>query len=332
VSAAPAIGGLIEAIEPPEYRGVARDSVRMLVSDRRGRSHTHARFYDLPSLLRAGDLLVVNDSATMPAALPGRRIDGSAVPLHVSTKIDSRLWIVEPRKAVKAGEVLALPGGAAATMLAAVDALRPRLWYAAFAVDAPLERYLDAHGSPITYRYLRRSFPIADYQTIFARRPGSAEMPSAARPFTERVVTRLRARGVEFGAVTLHCGVASFEAPERPGSERFVVPVETAVQVNAARREARRVIAVGTTVVRALESAATEEGVVASAGWTDLFIDSAYEPRAFDALLSGFHAAGATHLDMLRSFADAGLLEAAYAEAAAHGYFCHEFGDVHFIC
>lgn len=331
--AAPArTSGLIEATEPPEYRGVARDAVKMLVTDRRNRSQSHARFYDLPSLLRAGDLLVVNDSATLPAALRARRPDGSAVPLHVSTKIDGRLWMAEPRGPVVAGEVLALPGGASATILAPVDPQRPRVWYATFALDAPMERYLAEFGAPITYGYLKGRFALADYQTLFARSAGSSEMPSAARPFTPRVVARLRDRGVELATVTLHCGVASFEAPERPGTERFIVPVQAAARVNAAKREGRRVIAVGTTVVRALESAATEEGVIAAAGWTDLFIDAAHGLRVVDALLSGFHGASATHLDMLRAFVNGELLESAYSEAAGHGYFYHEFGDVHLIC
>jgi S-adenosylmethionine:tRNA ribosyltransferase-isomerase len=194
-----------------------------------------------------------------------------------------------------------------------------------------MERYLGEFGAPITYAYLNRRFALADYQTLFARNAGSSEMPSAARPFTPRVVARLRDRGVELATVTLHCGIASFEAPERPGTERFAVPVETAVRVNSAQREGRRVVAVGTTVVRALESAATDEGVIASAGWTDLFIDAAYRPRAVDALLSGFHGPGATHLDMLRALADAELLESAYSQARERGYFYHEFGDVHLI-
>jgi S-adenosylmethionine:tRNA ribosyltransferase-isomerase len=331
VTAAQALSGLIEATEPPEHRGIARDAVKMLVTDRRTRSQSHARLYDLPSLLRASDLLVVNDSATMPAALLALRPDGSAVSLHVSTKIDARLWMVEPRAPVVAGEVLALPGRATATMLAPAEPQRPRLWYATFALDAPMERYLAEFGAPIAYAYVDRRFALADYQTLFARNPGSSEMPSAARPFTPRVVARLHDRGVELAAVTLHCGVASFEAPERPGTERFIVPVETAARVNSARRDGRRVIAVGTTVVRALESAATEEGVIASAGWTDLFLDATYRPRAVDALLSGFHGPGATHLDMLRAFVDAELLESSYCEAGEHGYFYHEFGDVHLI-
>ncbi|HEY2476345.1 MAG TPA: S-adenosylmethionine:tRNA ribosyltransferase-isomerase [Candidatus Cybelea sp.] len=332
MTAAPAFtGGVVEATEPPEYRGIARDGVRMLVTDRRARSNTHAHFYDLPSLLRPGDLLVVNDSATVPAALVAHRRDGSSLRLHVSTKIDERLWMVEPRGPIETGEVLALPGGGAVTILTAVEPERPRLWYASFALPASMYAYLTEFGVPITYGYLHRGFPLAEYQTLFARSTGSSEMPSAARPFTPRVVARLRDCGVEIATVTLHCGVASFESPERPGTERFVVSADAAVQVNAARREGRRVVAVGTTVVRALESAASDEELIASAGWTDLFVDETHRIKAVDALLSGFHDANATHLSMLGAFIDRELLESAYAQAAELGYFYHEFGDIHLI-
>jgi len=323
--------GLIEATEPPEYRGVARDGVRMLVTDRPTRSHKHAYFYDLPRLLRAGDLLVVNDSATLPAAILARHADGDAIRVHVSTKIDERLWTIEPRGHVAAGETLRLPGGAAATMIAPVEPRRPRLWYAAFQLDAPMYVYLAEFGTPIRYAYLRRSFPLRDYQTLFAREAGSSEMPSAARPFTESVVARLRDRGVEVATVTLHCGVASFESSERPATERFTVSHATAQRINGARRDGCRVIAIGTTVVRALESAATDDGVVATSGWTDLNIDRTYRLKAVDALLSGFHDATATHLSLLHAFVDADLLRNAYAQAAETGYRYHEFGDVHLI-
>jgi S-adenosylmethionine:tRNA ribosyltransferase-isomerase len=332
VTAAPALPrGLVEATEPPEYRGIARDGVRMLVTDRRTRSHSHARFYDLPSLLRVGDLLVVNDSATLPAAILARRSDGEVVRLHVSTMIDARLWTAEPRGSVAAGEMLALPGGATATVIAPVDPQRARLWYVSFGLDMPMYAYLAQFGTPITYAYLDRDFPLREYQTFFARSIGSAEMPSAARPFTKPIVEQLRRRGVEIATITLHCGVASFEAPEQPGTERFAVSREAADHVNACRREARRVIAIGTTVVRALESAASDDGVIASRGWTDLAIGESYQLKTVDALLSGFHDANATHLKMLRALMSAELLEAAYTEAGERGYAYHEFGDVHFI-
>ncbi len=331
MTAAPALSrGLRPATQPPEYRGVARDAVRMLVTDRGARSQTHAHFYDLPALLRPGDLVVVNDSATLAAALVAGRSGGTTLLLHVSTKIDERLWTVEPRGPVVPGETLTLPGGASATLLAPVEPEHPRVWYAAFALPKPMHAYLTEHGAPIAYAYLGRQVPLKEYQTLFARSRGSAEMPSAARPFTERVVARLRNCDIEIATVTLHCGVASFEAPERPGTERFSVSPAAAQKVNAARREGRRVIAVGTTVVRALESSAADE-VVASHGWTDLFIDETYRLKVVDALLSGFHDANATHVSMLRAFADADLLEDAYARAAERGYFCHEFGDAHLI-
>lgn len=323
--------GLIEATEPPEYRGVARDGVRMLVTDRQKRLQTHAHFYDLPWLLRAGDLLVVNDSATLPASIVARRSNGDAIRLHVSTKIDERLWTVEPRGRVDAGETLTLPAAATVAMIAPVEPRQPRLWYAAFQLNAPMYVYLTEFGAPISYRYLRRNFPLRDYQTLFAREMGSSEMPSAGRPFTKPVVAELCDRGVEIATITLHCGVASFEASERPATERFTVSHTTADRVNNTRRKGRRVVAVGTTVVRALESAATDEGVVATSGWTDLIIDETYRPKTVDALMSGFHDANATHLLLLHAFVDAALLKDAYVQAAESGYRYHEFGDVQLI-
>lgn len=324
--------GLIEATEPPEYRGIARDGVRMLVTDRQKRSHAHAHFYDLPRLLRAGDLLVVNDSATLPAAIVARQGNGNSIRLHVSTKIDERLWTVEPRGPVTAGEMLALPGGATATIIAPVEPRKPRLWYAAFQLNVPMYVHLAEFGTPIRYAYLRQNFPLRDYQTLFGRVMGSSEMPSAARPFTKSVVAELRDRGVEIATVTLHCGVASFEAHERPATERFTVSHATADRVNNAARQGRRVIAVGTTVVRALESAATDDdGVVATSGWTDLIIDEVYRPKAVDAVLSGFHDSNATHLSLLRAFVDEELLQDAYVQAAESGYRYHEFGDIQLI-
>jgi S-adenosylmethionine:tRNA ribosyltransferase-isomerase len=322
---------LIEATEPPENRGIARDGVRMLVTDRRTRSHRHEHFYDLPSVLGAGDLLVVNDSATVPAAIPALRRDGTIVRLHVSSMIDARLWTVEPRGPIVAGEMLRLPGGAAATIVAAVHAKHPRLWYVSFTLPTSMYDYLARFGTPISYAYAIRGLPLREYQTLFARSIGSSEMPSAARPFTKGVVAQLHKCGVEIATITLHCGVASFEEPERPGTERFAVSSATADRVNAARREGRRVIAVGTTVVRALESAVSDDGVIASRGWTDLFIGEAYRLKAVDALLSGFHDTRATHRLMLRAFVDAELLDSAYAEAGERGYWYHEFGDVHLI-
>ena len=322
---------LASAVVPPERRGIARDEVKLLVSDRAAGTHAHASFLDLAGVLRPGDLLVVNDSATMAAALEGRRASGEAIALHVATRIDERLWIVEPRAAVREGEALRLPGGASALLLAPVAAERPRLWYARFTLPATMVEYLARYGAPIRYGYVTARLPLADYQTIFARRAGSAEMPSAARPFSLRVLDALHRRGIEIAAITLHCGVSSFEAPERPSIERFAVPPGTAAAVNRARASGRRVIAVGTTPLRALESAVDGDDVVAASGWTDLVIDPSHHVRTADGLLTGFHPDGATHRWILGAFLDDAALARAYGEAAAHGYLQHEFGDVHLI-
>ncbi len=322
---------LASAVAPPERRGIARDEVRLLVSDRAGGTHAHASFLDLPSILRRGDLLVVNDSATVPAAIESRRTNGEPLALHVATRIDERLWVVEPRGRVHESEPVHLPDGASAVMLAALDPEHPRLWYARFALPEPMLDYLARFGAPIRYGDATQRFPLGDYQTIFARHAGSAEMPSAARPFSLRVLDALHRRGITIAPVTLHCGVSSFEAPERPSIERFTVPAATADAVNLARAHGRRVIAVGTTPLRALESAVEGGRVVAASGWTALVIDREHRVRTVDALLTGFHPDGATHRWILDAFLTGDALAGAYCEAARRGYLQHEFGDVHLI-
>ncbi|MBV8689867.1 MAG: S-adenosylmethionine:tRNA ribosyltransferase-isomerase [Candidatus Eremiobacteraeota bacterium] len=322
---------LLDAVAPPERRGVARDAVRMLVTDRRARVNRHARFYDMPSFLAAGDVVVVNDSATLPAAITARRSNGQSLKLHLSTMIGGDLWMVEPRGVVTAGETLQLAGDASAVMLAPADATRPRVWYASFRLPITMLAYLMKHGEPIRYQYLHERFPLEDYQTIFARQPGSSEMPSAARPFTARVVAALERRGVQIAAITLHCGVASFEKPEHPSIERFSVSHETARQVNSARAHGNRVIAVGTTSLRALETAWHDGEISASSGWTDLVFDERSAIRSVDGLLTGFHDEASTHESLLHAFLNKDLLSTAYVEAAECGYYQHEFGDAHLI-
>ncbi|WP_196807387.1 S-adenosylmethionine:tRNA ribosyltransferase-isomerase [Candidatus Solirubrobacter pratensis] len=336
---APARGALsfqlprtLEAGEPP----AVRDEVRLMVA--RGEAPlVHGRFLDLPEHLLPGDLLVVNASATIPAALSARRSDGTAAELHLSTPEPPPAgrpdrWIVELRRGGErfpgtAGEALALPAAGSAELLAPYLASR-RLWVARLRLPEPLERYLDAYGAPIRYAHEPHARPLVDHQTIFATEPGSAEMPSAARPFTRRAIAALRARGVGIARLVLHSGVSSLERGERPYPERYRVPAATAARVNAARR----VIAVGTTVVRALETVAGEDGTVhAGEGWTSLTVTPERGVRAVDGLLTGWHEPDASHLLMLEAIAGRGLLERSYAAAVARGYRWHEFGDSHLI-
>jgi S-adenosylmethionine:tRNA ribosyltransferase-isomerase len=195
--------------------------------------------------------------------------------------------------------------------------------------------YLLRHGLPIRYSYVRRDWPLSFYQTVFAARPGSAEMPSASRPFTPEVVTALATRGVLIAPLTLHCGVSSLEAGEDPYPEPYDVPPATARLVNHVRASGGRVIAAGTTVVRALETAARADGrdggVVAAAGWTSHVVTPQTGVRAVDGLLTGLHEPRSSHLRMLAAFAGPDLLARCYAEAIGAGYLWHEFGDVHLL-
>lgn len=330
----------LQAQEPPEARGVGRDGVRLMVS-RAGTAPAHHHGRDLPARLEPGDLLVVNTSGTLAAALDARRADGTPIGLHVSTRLPAGLWLVEARRPARpastpwhddlAGETLHLPGGAAADLLARYPGSL-RLWIAVLRLPGPLLAYLGAHGRPIRYNHVTRDWPLSAYQTVFASEPGSAEMPSAGRPFTHRLVTDLVVRGVGVTPVVLHAGVSSLEDHELPPPEPFRVPAETAGRVNATRAAGGRVIAVGTTVVRALESVADDRGVAHPGhGWADAVVTPERGARAVDGLLTGWHEPRASHLLMLEAVAGRAMLEEAYAAALERGYLWHEFGDLHLI-
>jgi S-adenosylmethionine:tRNA-ribosyltransferase-isomerase (queuine synthetase) len=320
----------LEAHEPPE----PRDAVRLIAGT--GDGVTHHAFTQLPELLRPGDLLVVNTSATLPAAI---RLDRLALHFCGPLPAENGVWLVELRRRVgginepyggRPGEWFPLPGGATLTLLGRHTA---RLWRAR--LDTDVVPYLRRHGVPITYGHMRRDWPLAAYQTVFATYAdgdGSAEMPSAGRPFTSEVVTRLVSRGVLVAPLTLHTGVASPEKDEPPYPERYEVPPPTAALVNHVRWERGRVIAVGTTVVRALETAAGDDGIVrASGGWTSRVITPAEGVRAVDGLLTGLHEPRSSHLALLTAVAGTELLERVYAEALEHRYRWHEFGDVNLL-
>jgi S-adenosylmethionine:tRNA ribosyltransferase-isomerase len=329
----------LEAHEPPEARGVERDRVRMLVARADG-AIEHARALDLPRFLDRGDLLVVNTSRTIPASLPALRPDGTRLDLHLSTPVragDANLWLAELRRAGgrfrdgRAGERLALPAGATARLLAR-DAARERFWVCELHLPEPLPAYLERHGRPIRYRHSRGDWPLDAYQTAFALVPGSAEMPSAGRPLSPALVTALVAHGVLVAPIVLHAGVSSLERAERPYPERFRVSAETARLVSATRAWGGRVVAVGTTVVRALETVARPDGSVeAGEGWTDLVVTPERGVRAVDGLFTGWHDADSSHLLMLEAIAGRELVARAYAAAVAAGYLWHEFGDAHLL-
>ncbi|MEU0563909.1 S-adenosylmethionine:tRNA ribosyltransferase-isomerase [Nonomuraea sp. NPDC005983] len=326
-----ALPDALSAHEPPEARGLDRDGVRMLVS-RGGLPPEHHRFTELPDQLAPGDLVVVNNSATLPAAV---RLDRLAV--HFSTAREDGTWLVELRRRTatasepyqggEPGEWLPLPGRATLRLLGRET---PRLWRAA--LDRDVEAYLRAHGVPIRYSYVSRDWPIESYQTVFATVPGSAEMPSAGRPFSADLVTALVSRGVGIAPITLHTGVASPEKDEPPYAERYEVPEHTARQVNLVREGGGRVVAAGTTVVRALETAVGADGLVtASAGWTGHVVTPETGVRAVTGLITGLHEPRSSHLMMLTALAGREPLARAYEAALQERYLWHEFGDTHLI-
>jgi S-adenosylmethionine:tRNA ribosyltransferase-isomerase len=331
----------LEASEPPEARGLTRDAVRMLVSYRRSGELVPTSFIFLPRFLEAGDLVVINTSGTLPAAIDATAADGSELVIHLSTQLDEDTWVVEPRRvsgpmterwigpppsrrlglAGNASMELELPYGEAG-----------RLWTAQLDLGRRTSSWLAAHGRPIRYGYVKGRWPIEMYQNVYASEPGSAEMPSAGRPFTTGTITRLVAMGVGVAPVVLHTGVASLEADELPYPERVKVPESTAERVNAAHRSGHRVIAVGTTVVRALETAARGRRTVSAYnGWTDLVVTPERGVQVVDGMITGWHEPASSHLMMLDAIAGRELLADSYRAALAQGYLWHEFGDVHLI-
>ncbi|MDQ2671897.1 MAG: S-adenosylmethionine:tRNA ribosyltransferase-isomerase [Actinomycetota bacterium] len=348
----------LEAGEPPEARGLRRDEVRLMVSYLDDDRIVHSGFGDLTEFLRAGDILVVNTSGTMNAAVPAERSDGTPLTVHLSTHLPADLWVVELRSSSghepvldgKSGEVLSLPAGASMVLHTPYlserrqrDDESNRLWISTLNLPVNLNDYLDLNGSPIRYGYVRESWPASYYQTVYATEVGSAEMPSAGRAFTPELITRLVANGVSVVPLILHTGVASLEDDEPPYEEFYRVPPETAAAINSARAAGRRVVAVGTTVVRALETVTDRDGSIhPGEGWTDVFITPERGIRSVDAMLTGLHEPRSTHLSMLEalvgsvsehpiSTSGAEHLEVAYSEALKRGYLWHEFGDLHLI-
>jgi S-adenosylmethionine:tRNA ribosyltransferase-isomerase len=330
----------LEAGSPPEARGLTRDAVRMMVAYRRDNTLVHANFSDLPGFLEDGDLVVVNTSGTLAAELAATDHDGQTLAVHLSTQLPADLWTVELRREGQpdflghSGDELSLAGGGHLSLLTpyAAHADGVRLWVASLALPEPLLAYLSTHGAPIRYGYVQGEWPISMYQNVYATEPGSAEMPSAGRPFTPDVVARLVARGVGVAPVLLHTGVASLEASEAPYPEYYRVTPATARRVNDTRRGGGRVIAVGTTVVRALETVVDERGEISPGrGWTETVVTPDHPVRAVDGLLTGWHEPEASHLAMLEAIAGRELLEVSYASAVAEEYLWHEFGDVHLV-
>ena len=344
----------LTADAPPEARGLARDGVRLLVASEQDGTVTveHATFRALGRHLGPGDVLVVNNSATVAGEIDGRLGERGAVVVHVGADLDDGTWAVELRTAPDAarpildaavGDEVVLVGRhrRATRSSPSLRLVAPypeegsspsgsgnRLWKAVDSVSGGLAQHLASHGRPIAYGYLRARFPLGAYQTVFGTIPGSSEMASAARPFTTELVTSLVSAGIVIVPVTLHTGLSSQETGEAPQPERFAVSRSTAAVVNAASAAGGRVVAVGTTATRALESATDEAGVVRPAGgWTDLVISPHRPVRVVGGRGTRGHNSGASHQLLVPAVGGPRLTQAAYDAAVARHYAWHEFGD-----
>jgi S-adenosylmethionine:tRNA ribosyltransferase-isomerase len=338
----------LEASEPPEARGLARDAVRLMVSYRSNNYVAHTQFHDLPNFLKTGDVLVINTSGTLNAALNVSDENGAPFELHLSTHLPADLWIVEvrepygettkPHYTAVAGTTYQLPANANATLITPYNVNErqhsghTRLWIATLNLPDEVHDYLTEYGFPIRYSYVKQGWANSYYQTVYATEMGSAEMPSAGRAFTPELLTRLIAHGVQIVPLILHTGVASLEDHELPYEEFYSVSTETAQVLNAARMAGKRIIAVGTTVVRALETVTDSSGIThPGEGWTRVIVSPQRGIHAVNAMLTGMHEPRATHLAMLETLASREHLRIAYEEALTERYLWHEFGDLHLI-
>jgi S-adenosylmethionine:tRNA ribosyltransferase-isomerase len=328
------------ATAPIESTGRARHDVGLLVSNANG--FTETRFRRIAEHLSPGDVLVVNTSATEAASLEATW-RGTPILVHVAGPSQRAGWVVELRAADLSGPVTNAQVGDCVSLVDGssmrldiprahdISAAGVRLWEATWKGRGDLVGLVRRVGSPIRYSYVPEQWPLAVYRTLFERRSrefASAEMPSAARPFTQPVLDDLTDRGISLAAIELHTGVSSPEAHEPPEPERFRVSARAAGHIELARREHRRVIAVGTTAARAVESAVGADGTVGpSAGWTDLVLSRERPARAVNAILTGWHPPEASHLSLLESIIDAGVIADAYQVAHSAGLLSHEFGD-----
>ncbi len=328
------------ATAPPERRGLGRDGVRLLVIDRATGGASHATFRELGSFLRPGDLLVFNASRTIPACLFGRVAQGGpAVELRLAERLpdDSWLALALADTEIEPGALVELGAGLLATVGERDESI-PKLRRVRFSESGvALTDLLYRIGQPVRYEYVAAPWALDDYQTIFATEPGSAEMPSAGRPFTWRLVFELARRKISTASIVLHTGLSSYlddeaDAQHMAAEEAYRIDEAAARAINGARAAGGRVVAIGTTVVRALETAARADGTVAAgAGYTRLRVTEDHSLRAVDGILTGLHEPEASHLDLLAAFAAPSVVEAAYSEAVERGYLWHEFGDVNLI-
>lgn len=336
----------LAAKEPPERRGIARDRVRLMTIDRTNYQVEHTCFNRLGKFLRPGDLLVFNTSRTLPAVLEGCETpNGPCMQVRLAQHLPDDSWLVlllcQQGDLFSCGLRSGMEINFGQGLLGTVhehDENIPRLWKMRFSKSGTeLMDLLYRLGHPIRYEYVSAPWDLDYYQTVYAKEPGSAEMPSAGRAFTWKLLFDLKRCGVETAHIVLHTGLSSYmddelDAQHPASEEEYFISEAAAQKINRTHQQGGRVIAVGTTVVRALESVADETGKIeAGHGYTRLHITADHVLRVVDGLLTGLHEPEASHLDLLTAFLPAQQIRKAYEDAVLIGYLWHEFGDLNLI-
>lgn len=342
-------------MQAAKYPRARRDDVRLLIVDASSGAFSEKKAADLPNYLSVGDLLVVNDAATLPASLLGQDAQGQPIELRLCGPAEGERfsavvfgagdWRIPtehraPPKDLQLGARLILAADLSA-QVTAISPLSPRLIEMEFNLHgAALWAALYRKGRPVQYSYLQDDLNLWSVQTVYGARPWAAEMPSAGRPLTWQTLLALRQKGIELCWITHAAGLSSTGDPvldrALPLPERYDIPQTTVAAIARARRRQGRIIAVGTTVVRALEGAARNAQVAGAApgtltagsARTDLLLDAHTRLQVVDALLSGLHGPKESHFRLLSAFAPAAFLSAAWEHAIQQGYLCHEFGDL----
>lgn len=335
----------LAAKEPPERRGIARDKVRLMVINRTTDRVEHSRFDNLGEYLRPDDLLVFNTSRTLPAAIDGCELNGSCMQVRLAQHLPDDSWLAlllcqegNPFGCgLRNGMEIDFGQGLSGKVYNQDEHI-PRLWKLRFSKSGTeLMDLLYRLGHPIRYEYVSAPWDLDYYQTVYAKEPGSAEMPSAGRAFSWKLLFDLKRRGIETAHVVLHTGLSSYmddelDAQHPASEEEYFISQTAAEKINHTHQQGGRVIAVGTTVVRALESVADRTGKVeAGHGYTRLHITSEHQLKTVDGLLTGLHEPSASHLDLLSAFLPAQNIRLAYEDAVQKRYLWHEFGDLNLI-
>ena len=326
----------LNAKVPPEKRGIRRDEVKLMVTDRQGETLIHSVFNQLSNYISSGDVLVLNNSRTIPAVLRADlSTDGNyqkKIEVRLARKIGSTKWdALIVNYPVCIGERLRFSENIEAIIEKSYPD-SPLMTISFQCTEESLQYFIYKSGEPIRYEYISEPSGLEAYQTVFGTVPGSVEMPSAGRAFSWELIFALKKKGVQIEFLQLHTGLSYFlddqwNVSPSANPETYHVPLKTMKTILKAKSEGRKVIAVGTTVVRALETAL----LFGLEGTTNLYINQGFELRVVDGILTGFHEPEASHLDLLSAFITPDHLLKAYDQALDKQYLWHEFGDMHLI-